>query len=112
MLLSTKNLRQRQPSKKLSPKKIGPFPVEEPIGTQAYRLVLPKKYSRIWPVFHVSLLEAFYPREGDAIKEDLSFELADEQEDYEVEQVVGHKKLKGKLMYKVRWKDYSAAYDQ
>jgi sialic acid synthase SpsE len=38
ILLSAKNLRIKRPSKKLAAKFVGPFSVEEAIGTQAYRL--------------------------------------------------------------------------
>ncbi|KYG40295.1 hypothetical protein M433DRAFT_8977 [Acidomyces richmondensis BFW] len=44
MLLSVKNLKLRQPSKKLLEKYIGPFVVVEAVGAQAYRIRLLPKY--------------------------------------------------------------------
>jgi len=58
VLLSVKNLKLRQPSKKLSEKYIGPFVVVEAVGAQAYRIRLLPKY-RMHNVFYVSLLKPY-----------------------------------------------------
>ena len=39
--LDVTNIHTTQPSKKLSHRRLGPFPVERRIGTHAYRLILP-----------------------------------------------------------------------
>jgi transposase InsO family protein len=49
--LSTRNLRLK--NKKLQHRWIGPFRVLERIGSQAYRLALPEKYSRLHNVFPI-----------------------------------------------------------
>ena len=54
--LSTRNIKTRRPSDKLSLKYIGPFRVLKLIGNLAYWLDLPKEYKDIHPVFHVTLL--------------------------------------------------------
>ena len=41
---------------KLSPRFIGPFPVDARVGEVAYRLVLPDSLAAVHPVFHVSQL--------------------------------------------------------
>lgn len=64
VLLLTKNLKLKRPSKKMSHKWIGPFRIDEPIGKQAYRLILPAGYL-IHPVFYVSLLEPYKRRPDD-----------------------------------------------
>jgi hypothetical protein len=42
----------------------GPYRIIDIVGAQAYRLALPKEMSRLHNVFHVSLLEPWYPRDG------------------------------------------------
>ena len=65
VLLSAKNIRLNRPSKKLDHRFLGPFRVVKPIGKQAYELELPERYSKLHPVFHVSLLEPWRGREGE-----------------------------------------------
>jgi len=58
--LLTKNLRTRKPSKKLDHVKVEPFLVKKAKGLVNYELDLPKD-ARIFPVFHISLLEPADP---------------------------------------------------
>ena len=50
-------------NRKLEAKFFGPFRVLHPVGSQAYKLELPKRW-RIYAVFHVSLLEQDITRKG------------------------------------------------
>jgi transposase InsO family protein len=62
VLLNTRNLRRgMHGSDKLLPRYVGPFPVEACIGKLAYKLTMPERYSRLHPVFHVSLLKKYVP---------------------------------------------------
>ena len=110
VLLSTAHLKLKQPSKKLTHRRIGPFRVDEPVGTQAYRLVLPTGY-RIWPVFHVSLLEPYVHRDGDTAALMPLPELADVEAEYDVEEILDSRRRKGEVFYLIKWLDYGHEYN-
>lgn len=61
VFLSTRNLKFKTGRKKLHPKFIGPFKIIDmvPGSNNAAKLALPASYSRIHPVFHVSLLRPY-----------------------------------------------------
>ena len=43
-------------SRKLAPKWVGPFPIEQVISSVVYHISLPNEYRNIHPVFHTSSL--------------------------------------------------------
>jgi hypothetical protein len=103
VLLSLKNLKIRVLSKKLAPRQRGPYRILDAIGALAYRLALPKEMSRIHNVFHVSLLEPWGSRDG---SEELPMPVQldeDSQPEWEVEEILGDRKHKGKREYLVKW---------
>ena len=113
--LNSKYIKTKR-NRKLEAKFFGPFRVLQPVGKQAYKLELPKRW-RIHDVFHVSLLEQDTTRKGrvdEKIAEQLKFEAGNDEE-YEVEGTLdsavyakeseaGH--LPG-LYYLVSWKGYA-----
>ena len=109
-MLSAKNIRTKRPAKKLDHRFLGPFSIEEAVGKQAYRLKLPQTYSRIHPVFHVSLLEPYFQREGadNAPPEPLPVEGQDE---WEVEEILDMRIQNKGTFYLVRWKGFSPDHD-
>ena len=110
VLISTKNLRLQGPSKKMAPRMMGPFRIHEPVGSQAYRVHLPTD-SRIHNVFHVSAMEPYHSRNGE--QEVLPIpELADDEEQYEVEEVLGSTRKRGEVWYMVKWKGWPEEYNQ
>lgn len=110
VLVSTKNINQRRPSRKLADKYLGPFKIEEIVGhhRMAYRLELPPRY-RIHDVFHVSCLEPFVPRDGETPEE----QQVDPEEDnvYEVEAILGHRGRGRNKEYLIRWTGYTSDDD-
>jgi hypothetical protein len=56
--LDSKNLKLPYPTRKLAPKREGPFPIIEVISPLSYRLKLPDQW-KIHPVFHAHLLTPF-----------------------------------------------------
>ena len=113
VMLSTKNLKQKRPSKKLSHKFVGPFRVEDKVGSQAYRLTLPNTY-RIHNTFHVSLLERYHHRTGDAEAESMlqAPELIDDDEQWEIEEIVDRVGGRKGVRYKVKWLGWGPEYNQ
>ena len=113
VMLSTKNLNQKKPSKKLSPRFVGPFRVQDKVGAQAYRLLLPATY-RIHNTFHVSLLEPYHYRADDEHTDSFmqAPELIDDEEIWEVEEVLDKVKNKQGVWYKIKWVGWGHEYDQ
>ena len=110
VLISTKNLRLQGPSKKMAPRMMGPFRIHEPVGAQAYRVHLPTD-SRIHNVFHVSAIEPYHARDGDQEVLPLP-ELLDDEEEYEVEEVLRKERRRGAMWYLVKWKGWPEEYNE
>ena len=108
VMLSTKNLRLKVPKKKLAARYVGPFRIRDVIGTQAYRIALPKEYP-VHNVFHVSLLEPWQEREG--VDPPAPMPLAEDNDEWIVEAVVDARKVRGAQEYLVRWAGYLEDYN-
>jgi len=54
--LDSKDIQTTRPSKKLSHRHLGPYPVERRVGKYAYHLVLPPPMRHLHPVFNVMKL--------------------------------------------------------
>jgi Chromo (CHRromatin Organisation MOdifier) domain len=107
------NLKTSHPTKKFAPKRYGPFQITDVISPVVYHLTLPLSW-KIHNVFHVSLLMPYKETEehGPNFPEPPP-ELIEDQEEYEVEQVLASR-LYGrwkKLQYLIHWKGYSHAHD-
>ena len=110
--LSTKNLslEDGSGSRKLNPKYCGPFEISEDINGVTYRLKLsqPMTQRGIHNAFHASLFKPFYEDEfkrKTPPPEPMIFK--DGHEEYEVEKILSHRKLRGKTQYLVKWKGYA-----
>jgi hypothetical protein len=97
--------------RKLIQRKIGPFEITEVINPTAYRLRLPDSY----PMHNVVNLQHLtkYNRSPDKLRPVLTNprDILKSTEEYEVEKIVGERRNKGKVYYRIRWKGYSAEDD-
>ncbi len=107
--LSARDLRLHLPCRKLSPRYVGPFQITRQITPVSFELNLPNHY-RISPTFHVSLLKPTDdPGEGpeepleDADPLPISRE---EEEIYQVRELLDSRRRGRTLQYLVDWEGY------
>ena len=93
VILSTKNLKLKAISGKLTPKFVGPFRVLNRVGSLAYRLYLPDKYNRLHNIFPVSLLEPYIHRAG---QEPLPIPKLEDDKEWEVEEIRDKRRIDSK----------------
>jgi hypothetical protein len=107
--LESKNLKLRYESKKIAPKREGPFVITEVLGVLTYRLDIPQQW-RIHPVFHACLLSPYKENEihgtnylrppPDLIKG---------QSEYKVKAIISHRRQGRGHAYLIKWRGYSTA---
>ena len=76
------------------------------LGLLTYRLKLPDQW-KIHPVFHTTLLTPY--RENDIHGPNytyLALEIIGDNDEWEVEAIIGHRQKYGKMTYQVKWKGY------
>ena len=111
--LEAKHLILPYQTAKLAPKCHGPFQIIKQISPVAYKLELPPAWM-IHPVFHASLLMPYLKTmEHGTNYQCPTPEMVDDQEEYEVEQVISHQYYgcKKTLQCLICWKGYSATDD-
>jgi hypothetical protein len=110
--LSAKNLMVPVPSKKLAPKRYGPFVITKVISALTYALKLPSQW-KIHPNFHATELSSYQENEihGPNFTEPPP-KVIDNEEEFEVESIHAHKWLRTKLHYLVSWKGYPSSNDK
>ena len=92
--------------------RIGPFRIVDLVGKQAYRLALPAHY-RIHNVFHVSYLELRKRRANNDTSPELpSPDLIDDEEEYEIKEILNRRCRKGRWQYEVKWAGYPTEYNE
>ncbi|MBW0575182.1 hypothetical protein O181_114897 [Austropuccinia psidii MF-1] len=106
--LSSKNIKPTRPTKKLSERWLGPFPILKKFSTHSYHLKLPSQWKSINPVFHISLLQpvktSIIPNRNQEPSPPIIIE---EEVEWEVSQILDSKLNRGKLWYLVEWKGFS-----
>jgi len=106
--LDSEDTQTTRPSKKLSHRRLGPYPVERRVGKYAYHLVLPPPMRRLHLVFNVVKLS---PAPDDPIVRRRRNppplpELVDGEEEYVVEKILNSRMFRRKLQYLVKWEGY------
>jgi hypothetical protein len=91
---------------KITPKREGPFEIEEVLGPVTYQLKLPE----LWKIYNVFYAILFRPYiENEIHKGNFSRpipELLDGEEVYEVESIMKHKWQGRGYQYYIKWKEY------
>lgn len=95
-----------RPARKLDWKYLGPYKVLERIGKRAYRIKIPATW-KVHDVFHVSLLEPKKPDNFGRQAEPQPAIVIDEEEEYEVEEILNSRIYRNKVQYLIKWKGYS-----
>ena len=103
--LDTRNLKMNY-HKKITPKREGPFEIEEVLGPVTYQLKLPTTW-KIHNVFHATLLGPYIENKvyGNNYPKPLP-ELLKGEEVYEVETILKHQRRGRGYQYYVKWKGY------
>lgn len=102
--LLRKNINTKRPSDKLDHKKLGPFKIKQVKGPLNYELQLPTTMKKIFPVFHISLLEKAPPGAPPAPR--TIAEPVNPLEEYDVEELLDCQYKRGTIKYLVKWKNY------
>jgi hypothetical protein len=113
VMLDRRHIQTRWPKDELDYKKHGPFTIEKVIAPTAMRLLIPRKW-KIHNTFHVSLLEPY--NNGTRPPPDI-LKIIDEagdiegNEEWEMKEILSSRKVKGKVLYQVKWKGYPLKKD-
>lgn len=101
---------QSLPTKKLSPKWVGPFTVLQVVSPSAYKLDIPASWRR-HPVFNISQLKPFHGTRRGWQQPVFTPDQTGDDAVFEVEQLLGHRKKRNVWEFLVRWKHYDASED-
>ena len=108
-MLDARHLKLHRPSSKLSEKFLGPFEILSKEGHSAYHLKLPKSWT-IHPVFNEVLLRPHvgpkFP--GQDIYNRPPPDLIDDQEEFDVEEILDTRIRRKRREYLVKWKGYGS----
>ena len=93
--------------KKMTPKREGPFKIEEVLGPITYQLKIPDTW-KIHNVFHAVLLKSY--QENDIYGKNFPappLEIINGKEVYQIEMILKHRKRGRGYQYLIKWEAYS-----
>jgi len=104
--LDSRNLKLAQESRKFKPRREGPFIIDKVLGSVTYRLKLPPGW-QIHPVYHASLLTPYIENDthGPSFTKPPP-DLIDNQEEFEIEAIISHRRKGNQWQYLIKWKGY------
>jgi Chromo (CHRromatin Organisation MOdifier) domain len=106
--LDISNFTSERPSKKLDHRRYGPFNILEKCGSSSYRLKLPKTW-KIFPIFNEALLTLYAPPSFPSQQPEHDRpppEIIDNDEEYEIEEILDSRVHRNKLYYLIHWLSY------
>ena len=113
VFLDASDIQTARPSRKLSHHRLGPFPIVDRVGNNAYRLQLPPSMSRLHPVFNVVKLSTAPtdPILGRRAPLPPPPEIVDGEEEWMVEEILDSRMVNRKLRYLVKWKGFGVEHN-
>ena len=109
--LSSKDINTLHPSRKLTPRQLGPYEVLECTSNLTYRLQLPPSMHQ-HPVFHVNRLSPWCGNDINGMDPPPPAPIqVDDELEYEVEAVLDSHKYRNQFQYLVKWKGYDAGHN-
>jgi len=105
-MINAKNIKTRRPTKKLDYELCGKFRIKRLIGTNAYELERTPSTGKIYPVFHISLLEPYYLNNMPDRHSPTPPPVKLQEIEYHVEKIMTSELSKTWVWYLVSWKGY------
>jgi hypothetical protein len=109
VLLSTQNISlatlKSGSIRKLAPKWIGPFKILQIISPVTFKLNLPPEF-KIHPVFHAQLLKPYHQDSSNRESRPSPL-IVNNQQEWEVQDILAERKRSGQKQYLVHWKGYT-----
>jgi hypothetical protein len=103
--VKAENIKQAGPSKKLSDQYVGPYTILEKRGQSSWKLDIPTMDKR-YPVFNKELLTEYHEPPAHQTDKRPSAEIIEDREEYEVEEIMKHRRIGKGYQYLIKWKGY------
>jgi Chromo (CHRromatin Organisation MOdifier) domain len=103
--LEAKDITTDRLTKKLDDRRLGPYEILEKVGASAYKLKLPET-DKSHPVYNEALLTPYDEPPAHRREERPGPQIVQGQEEYEVEEILKHRKRGRGYQYLVKWKNY------
>lgn len=112
--LDASDIKTTRPSRKLAHRYLGPYEVERAVGSNAYRLKLPRSMKALHPVFNVVKLMAAPPDpiSGRHPNPPPDPEIVEGEEHHEIEEIINSRIYRNKVQYLVKWKGYGYEHNE